>query len=171
MAYNLEIAYFSMGCFWGAQKLFYTTEGVVDSAVGYMGGCTTNPTYEQVCAGNTKHAETVYVEYNPAVISYRKLLEIFFGHHNPTTINRQGGDIGTQYRSIIFTTSATQTEEAQVVMRELTPAIIKRYGQAPITEINTSKPQFWPAEEYHQFYLQKNPQGYCSITANGISCG
>lgn len=171
MTDKLEIAYFAMGCFWGAQKLFYNTAGVVDSAVGYMGGHTTNPTYEEVCTGKTNHAETVCVKYDPNLVSYRKLLEIFFTHHNSTTPNQQGGDIGTQYRSVIFTTSPTQSTEAQAIMETLTPAIIERYGQAPVTEINTSEPMFWPAEEYHQFYLQKNPNGYCSIAANGITCG
>lgn len=167
---NTETAYFAMGCFWGAERLFAGIPGVIQTAVGYMGGSTENPSYQQVCTDTTGHAETVRVDFDPAQVGYRQLLKIFFSHHNPTTRNRQGADVGSQYRSQIFPTSLTQENEARTVLLELSPKIQTLYGDEPVTEISTATqlPVFYPAEEYHQRYLEKNPFGYCSIKDNGL---
>lgn len=167
---NTETAYFAMGCFWGAERLFAGIPGVIQTAVGYMGGNTENPSHQQVCTDATGHAETVRVDFNPEQVGYRQLLKIFFSHHNPTTRNRQGADIGSQYRSQIFPTSLTQENEARAVLLELSPKIQTLYGAEPVTEISTATqlPVFYPAEEYHQRYLEKNPFGYCSIKDNGL---
>lgn len=165
-----ETAYFAMGCFWGAERLFARIPGVIQTAVGYMGGSTENPSYQQVCTDTTGHAETVRVDFDPAQVSYRQLLEVYFSHHNPTTRNRQGGDVGSQYRSQIFPTTAAQEHAAQAVLLELKSRILDLYGAEPVTEISTASqlPVFYPAEEYHQRYLEKNPFGYCSIKDNGL---
>ena len=167
---TIETTYFAMGCFWGAERLFAQISGVTRTEVGYMGGHTDNPSYQQVCTDTTGHAETVRVDFDPQQISYRQLLETFFSHHNPTTINRQGADIGSQYRSQIFPTTVDQEKTAQAVILELSPQIQSLYGAAPVTEISSAAhlPPFYPAEDYHQRYLEKNPQGYCSIRDNGL---
>lgn len=167
---NTETAYFAMGCFWGAERLFSKLDGVKQTEVGYMGGHLENPSYQQVCTDTTGHAETVRVVFDPAQISYRQLLEVFFSHHNPTTLNRQGGDVGSQYRSQIFPFTADQEHTAQAVLSELKRQIIDLYGAEPVTEIASASPlpAFYPAEEYHQRYLEKNPFGYCSIKDNGL---
>lgn len=165
-----ETAYFAMGCFWGAERLFARIPGVTQTTVGYMGGSTENPSYQQVCTDTTGHAETVRVDFDPAQVSYRQLLEIFFSHHNPTTRNRQGGDVGSQYRSQIFPTTAAQENAAQSALLELKNRILNLYGAEPVTAISAAAqlPVFYPAEEYHQRYLEKNPLGYCSIKDNGL---
>lgn len=159
-----------MGCFWGAERLFSKLDGVKQTEVGYMGGHLENPSYQQVCTDTTGHAETVRVVFDPAQISYRQLLEVFFSHHNPTTLNRQGGDVGSQYRSQIFPTTADQEHTAQAVLLDLRRQIRDLYGAEPVTEIASASPlpAFYPAEEYHQRYLEKNPFGYCSIKDNGL---
>lgn len=159
-----------MGCFWGAERLFSKLDGVKQTEVGYMGGHLENPSYQQVCTDTTGHAETVRVVFDPAQISYRQLLEVFFSHHNPTTLNRQGGDVGSQYRSQIFPTTADQEHTAQTVLLDLRNQIRDLYGAEPVTEIASASqlPAFYPAEEYHQRYLEKNPFGYCSIKDNGL---
>lgn len=167
---NTEAAYFAMGCFWGAERLFSKLDGVKQTEVGYMGGHLENPSYQQVCTDTTGHAETVRVVFDPAQISYRQLLEVFFSHHNPTTLNRQGGDVGSQYRSQIFPTTADQEHTAQTVLLDLRNQIRDLYGAEPVTEIASASPlpAFYPAEDYHQRYLEKNPFGYCSIKDNGL---
>lgn len=165
-------AYFAMGCFWGAQRIFADLPGVVASQVGYMGGKTPHPSYEQVCTGKTGHAETVEVTFDPVQISFSKLLEIFWSNHNSTTLNRQGNDIGTQYRSAIFPVDQDQYQQAQLKIQQLGFEIADLYGREPVTEI--ANPQaaavFYPAEEYHQDYLRKHPDGYCNLGFNGLSC-
>ena len=164
-----EKAYFAIGCFWGAERRFWNIEGVLATSVGYMGGVRPNPSYEQVCTGVTGHAETVEVEFDPAKVTYRRLLEEFWVMHDPTSLNRQGGDIGTQYRSAIFTTSAAQQLQAEAT-RDVYQAALTREGIGPIvTEIvsATSFP-YYLAEEYHQKYLQKNPNGYDCHSSTGV---
>lgn len=159
-----------MGCFWGAERLFSELDGVKQTEVGYMGGHLENPSYQQVCTDTTGHAETVRVVFYPAQISYRQLLEVFFSHHNPTTLNRQGGDVGSQYRSQIFPTTEDQEHTAQTVLLDLRSQILDLYGAEPVTKIARASqlPAFYPAEDYHQRYLEKNPFGYCSIKDNGL---
>jgi peptide-methionine (S)-S-oxide reductase len=167
---DCERAIFGLGCFWGAERKFWQTgEGVYVTAVGYAGGFTTNPTYEEVCSGQTGHTEAVLVVYRPKVISYDDLLKVFWESHDPTQGMRQGNDVGTQYRSAILATSAAQLEAAR--------ASAERYGQAlkakgfgPITtEIAMAGP-FYFAEGAHQQYLAKNPGGYCGLGGTGVSC-
>lgn len=165
-----EIAYFATGCFWGAERRFWQMPGVIETSVGYMGGKRENPSYEQVCAGSTGHAETVLVKYDPHQISYEKLLKEFWVMHDPTSLNRQGNDIGTQYRSAIFTTTQDQFTQAnhsrEVYQGALTAAGI---GQI-VTEIQSADGiSYWPAEEYHQKYLAKNPNGYDCHASTGIA--
>lgn len=159
-----------MGCFWGAERLFSGLDGVQQTEVGYMGGHLETPSYQQVCTDTTGHAETVRVVFDSAQISYRQLLEVFFSHHNPTTRNRQGGDVGSQYRSQVFPTTADQEHTAQAVLLKLKNQICDLYGAEPVTEIASASqlPVFYPAEDYHQRYLEKNPFGYCSIKDNGL---
>ena len=164
-----QVAYFAMGCFWGAEKLFWNTAGVTSTAVGYAGGVTPNPTYREVCSGGTGHAEVVMVSYDPAQVSYRDLLAVFFENHDPTQGMRQGNDHGTQYRSAIYTTDPDQAalarEVADAFGRKLTAA-----GFGPITtEIAPAGP-FYAAEDYHQQYLIKVPNGYCPVHATGVRC-
>ncbi len=153
-------ATFGAGCFWGVEATFRNTAGVTDAAVGYAGGETDNPTYKQVCSGATGHAEVVELDYDPEQISYEQLLEVFFNLHDPTTLNRQGPDIGTQYRSAIFYHSAEQ-EAAATAMKEKLDAS-GRYNRPITTEI-TAAPTFWRGEEYHQRYFEKNGGGACGI--------
>ena len=167
---GIETAIFAMGCFWGAERKFWQAgEGVTVTAVGYGGGFTPNPTYEEVCSGRTGHAEAVLVAYDPAKISYDDLLQIFWEGHDPTQGMRQGNDVGTQYRSAIYATSASQMQAArrsQAMFGEALKA--KGYGEIA-TEIAEAGP-FYFAEGYHQQYLAKNPGGYCGLGGTGVSC-
>ncbi|MAF67724.1 MAG: peptide-methionine (S)-S-oxide reductase [Micavibrio sp.] len=152
-----EKAIFAGGCFWGVDELFRRKEGVIATRVGYMGGTLDNPTYDDICKGDTGHAEAVEIEYDPKVISYRELLIFFFQIHDPTTFNRQGNDVGSQYRSAIFPVNEAQKKEAQKVMREIENAqIFEKELSTSIEENDT----FYEAEKFHQKYLMKNPLGY-----------
>jgi len=166
---GMETALFAMGCFWGAERLFWETDGVYTTAVGYAGGLTPNPTYEEVCSGLTGHAEAVLVVFDPARIGYEELLRVFWENHDPTQGMRQGNDVGTQYRSAIWTYSEAQRKSAEAsrdaYQQELTAA---GYG-AISTEI-ADAPAFYYAEDYHQQYLHKNPAGYCPDHSTGVSC-
>jgi peptide-methionine (S)-S-oxide reductase len=162
-----EIAEFALGCFWGEEKLYWEQPGVIVTAVGYEGGLTPNPTYEEVCSGKTGHAETVRVVFDPSRITYEQLLKLFWEAHDPTQGMRQGNDVGTQYRSAIFTHGDAQAAAAkasrEMYQRELTKA---GYGEIQ-TEIRPA-PEFYFAEEYHQQYLAKVPNGYCPVHATGV---
>ena len=164
-----EHAVFGMGCFWGAEKKFWELPGVYTTAVGYVGGTTPNPTYEEVCSGGTGHTEAVLVVFNPAQVSYERLLKLFWENHDPTQGMRQGNDVGTQYRSAIYTASDAQHEAARMshdaYQRVLTQAA---HGEIT-TEILPAGP-FYYAEAYHQQYLAKNPLGYCGLGGTGVSC-
>ena len=167
---NSEKAYFATGCFWGAERRYWNIEGVTSTSVGYMGGTRPNPSYEQVCTGVTGHAEMVEVSFDPARVTYRRLLEEFWVMHDPTSLNRQGGDIGTQYRSAIFTTSESQQLQAEIT-RDGYQAALNREGIGDIvTEIKSADGvPYYLAEEYHQQYLQKNPQGYDCHSSTGVA--
>jgi peptide-methionine (S)-S-oxide reductase len=167
---RLEKAYFATGCFWGAERRFWNLPGVVGTAVGYMGGLKSEPTYKEVCSGRTGHTEMVEVEFDPALISYHRLLEEFWTMHDPTSINRQGGDVGTQYRSAIYASTPEQLRTAQAT-REIYNEILQKNGFDDIcTEIKSSEGiHFWPAEDYHQRYLEKNPNGYDCHSTTGIA--
>ncbi len=156
----MEKAVFGAGCFWGVQKVFGELEGVVSTQVGYTGGKLKNPTYDQVCYSDTGHAEAIEITFDPARISYRKLLEVFWTHHDPTTLNRQGNDVGSQYRSAIFYQTPSQKAAAEETLR-----LLDRSGifKDPITTEIAPAETFYRAEEYHQNYLRKNPNGYCHI--------
>jgi len=156
-----EKAYFAAGCFWGVEAAFRRVEGVTATAVGYMGGRTANPTYRQVCGGRTGHAETVRVEYDPQKVSYDQLLDVFWKTHDPTTINRQGPDVGSQYRSAIFVQDETQYAAAIASRQALTAS--GKFARPIVTEIKKA-PEFYPAEEYHQQYLEKQGKATCTIT-------
>ena len=162
-------AYFATGCFWGAERRFWQLSGVLETSVGYMGGVRANPSYEQVCTGLTNHAEIVCVTFDPNLISYRRLLEEFWVMHDPTSLNKQGGDIGTQYRSAIFTTSQAQLEEA-LATKEIYQTLLNGEGIGEIvTQIESADPHiYWLAEEYHQKYLAKNPNGYDFHSSTGV---
>ena len=164
-----EVAYFATGCFWGAERRFWQLTGVLDTSVGYMGGNRANPSYEQVCTGVTNHAEMVCVTFDPTLITYRRLLEEFWVMHDPTSLNQQGGDIGTQYRSAIFTTSKEQLDQALATKAEY-QALLKLEGIGEIvTQIESAEPHtYWLAEEYHQKYLAKNPNGYDCHSSTGV---
>lgn len=170
MSNSREVAYFATGCFWGAERRFWLLDGVLETSVGYMGGSKAAPTYEEVCTGRTGHAETVSVEFDPAVISYDRLLEEFWVMHDPTSLNAQGGDIGTQYRSAIFTTSASQMEKA-LASRALYQGALRAAGLDEIvTEIlSADGVEYFLAEEYHQKYLAKNPNGYDCHSSTGVA--
>jgi peptide-methionine (S)-S-oxide reductase len=164
-----EQAVVGMGCFWGAEKLFWLTPGVITTAVGYAGGHTPNPTYEEVCSGLTGHTEVVLVVFDPKVVSYDTILRIFWEGHDPTQGMRQGNDVGTQYRSAIYTYGDAQQRAAEASRDLYGPALAKaRYG-AITTEIRPAPP-FYYAEDYHQQYLAKNPWGYCGIGGTGVAC-
>ena len=156
----MAIATFGAGCFWGVEETFRTTEGVTETAVGYMGGMTEQPTYEEVCTDKTGHAEVVQVTYDPAVVSYDALVDIFFDNHNPTELNRQGPDVGTQYRSAIFYEDESQKEVAEAKKAALQAS--GRFKRDIVTEIVPVK-TFWAAEEYHQQYLLKRGMTSCHI--------
>ena len=166
---GLEVAYFALGCFWGAEKSFWQTPGVYSTSVGYQGGYTPNPTYEETCSGLTGHAETVRVVFDPAKVSYDSLLSVFWEGHDPTQGNRQGNDLGSQYRSAVFTTSDAQ-QAAAGRSRDTYQAALTREGFGAITTEITPAGEFYPAEEYHQQYLIKVPNGYCPEHGTGVSC-
>jgi len=156
-----EKALLGAGCFWGVEHILRTIDGILSTEVGYAGGTTVNPSYQEVCTGKTDHAEVVLVEFNPSVISYESLLDVFFRLHDPTTLNRQHNDIGTQYRSVIFTYSEKQAESALLFIKKLDES--KVFANKIVTQV-LSAPVFYSAETYHQDYLIKNPDGYmCHI--------
>ena len=165
-----EKAYFATGCFWGAERRFWKIDGVIATSVGYMGGTRPNPSYEQVCTGVTGHAETVEVDFDPSKVTYQRLLEEFWVMHDPTSLNRQGGDIGTQYRSAIFTTTAEQQAQAEATRSAYQAALSHAGIGAIVTEINSADGvPYYLAEEYHQKYLQKNPNGYDCHSSTGVA--
>ncbi|GAA3621377.1 peptide-methionine (S)-S-oxide reductase MsrA [Streptomyces chitinivorans] len=166
---GLETADFGLGCFWGAERKFWQTDGVWTTLAGYQGGHTENPTYEEVCSGLTGHTEAVRVVFDPSKVTYEELLRVFWESHDPTQGFRQGNDVGTQYRSAIYTHSAGQ-EAAAKASRDSYQAVLASSGYGEITtEILPAGP-FYPAEGYHQQYLDKNPGGYCGIGGTGVSC-
>ena len=162
-----EIAEFALGCFWGEEKLFWQQPGVIVTAVGYQGGVTPNPTYEEVCTGKTGHAEAVRVVFDPSRISYEQLLKLFWEAHDPTQGMRQGNDRGTQYRSAIFTHGEAQAATA-AASRDMFQAELSKAGYGQITTEILPAPSFYFAEEYHQQYLDKVPNGYCPVHATGV---
>ena len=164
-----EVATFAMGCFWGAEKLFWNTPGVISTSAGYSGGFTPNPTYEEVCSARTGHAEVVQVVFDPKKISYDDLLRVFWESHNPTEGMRQGNDVGTQYRSVIYTTSEAQQQAAEA-SKAVYDAELQKAGFAPITTDIEPAPEYFLAEDYHQQYLHKVPNGYCPHHSTGIGC-
>ncbi len=164
-----EVAYVAMGCFWGAERLFYRLDGVVTTAVGYQGGFTPNPTYREVCTGETGHAEVVRVVFDPARLSYRDVVRTFFENHDPTQGFRQGNDVGTQYRSALFVLDPAQEAVAREVAAAYSDRLASAGHGALTTEIAPAGP-FYLAEEYHQQYLEANPDGYCGIAGTGVSC-
>ena len=166
---GLETAQFAMGCFWGVERKFWNIPGVWVTAAGYVAGSTLNPTYEEVCSGRTGHTEAVLVVYDPKVVSYEALLKAFWEGHDPTQGMRQGGDIGTQYRSGVYTANAEQAAAAQASRDAYAAALAARGYGAITTEIAPAGP-FYFAEGYHQQYLAKNPGGYCGVGGTGVSC-
>ncbi len=166
---GLESTYFAMGCFWGVERVFWQIPGVHVTAVGYQQGITPNPTYEEVCSGRTGHAESVLVVYDPRVVSYAALLKVFWENHDPTQGMRQGNDVGTQYRSGIYVTNDAQAAEAEA-SREAYQAALSNGGLGRITSEIAPAGPFYFAEDYHQQYLAKNPNGYCGIGGTGVSC-
>ncbi len=166
---GLEQALFGMGCFWGAERKFWTQPGVYSTAVGYAGGFTPNPTYEEVCSGRTGHTEAVRVIFDPAVIRYEQLLRIFWESHDPTQGMRQGNDVGTQYRSAIYIGNDAQ-RTAALASRDAYQQVLTAAGHGPITTEITDASPFYYAEDYHQQYLAKNPGGYCGLGSTGVRC-
>jgi peptide-methionine (S)-S-oxide reductase len=166
---GVEVADFALGCFWGAERKFREQPGVFSTAVGYQAGVTPNPTYREVCDGMTGHAESVRVVFDPKKISYEQLLRVFWESHDPTQGMRQGNDVGTQYRSGIYTHSDAQRRAAEV-SREQYQAELSRAGFGAITTEIVDAPEFYYAEDYHQQYLAKNPNGYCGHGGTGVSC-
>ncbi len=164
-----QTAYFAMGCFWGAERIFWQAPGVLSTAVGYQGGHTPNPTYEETCSGRTGHTEMVQVVYDPAGTTYDALLKLFWENHDPTQGMRQGNDVGTQYRSALYTTTPEQLAAAQASREAYGEALAKAGRGAISTEILPAGP-FYYAEAYHQQYLQKVPNGYCNHGFNGVTC-
>jgi peptide-methionine (S)-S-oxide reductase len=164
---GLEVAYFAMGCFWGSEELYWQVPGVHSTAVGYQGGMTPNPTYEEACSGRTGHTEAVQVVYDPAVVSYEELLKVFWEHHDSTQGMRQGNDMGTQYRSAVYTTSEAQLKSPQASRDTYQAALTKHGLDAITTEILPAGP-FYYAEAYHQQYLHKNPHGYRCHSDTGV---
>ena len=166
---GLERAVFGLGCFWGAEKVFWTLPGVFTTAVGYAGGYTPNPTYEEVCSGLTGHAEVVLVVFDPQKTRYETLLKTFWESHDPTQGMRQGNDVGTQYRSAIYVASPQQRAQAEASRDAYQHALSQaRYGR--ITTEIAEAPEFYYAEDYHQQYLAKNPRGYCGLGGTGVAC-
>jgi len=166
---GIERAVFGMGCFWGAERLFWQLPGVYTTAVGYAGGSTKNPTYREVCSGMTGHAEVVLVAFDPKKIAYTELLRVFWEAHDPTQGMRQGNDAGTQYRSTIYASTPEQRSAAET-SREMYQAQLAKAGHGRITTEIASEPPFYYAEDYHQQYLAKNPGGYCGLEGTGVSC-
>jgi peptide-methionine (S)-S-oxide reductase len=166
---GIETAYFALGCFWGAERLFWDLDGVYTTAVGYMNGTTPNPTYEEVCSAGTGHAEAVLVAYDPTKISYADLLKVFFEEHDPTQGMRQGNDVGTQYRSGIYFANDAQKAAAEMVRAAYDEAL-RSVGREPITTEVEPAGTFYYAEDYHQQYLHKVPNGYCGLAGTGVSC-
>lgn len=166
---SMEQAVFAMGCFWGAERRFWEVEGVYSTAVGYAGGFTPNPTYEEVCSGRTGHTEVVLVVFDPAIVSYTELLKVFWEAHDPTQGMRQGNDVGTQYRSVIHVFDEAQRHAAEVSRRAYQTALTERGHGRITTDIKDASPFFF-AEDYHQQYLARNPGGYCGLGGTGISC-
>ena len=166
---DTELACFGLGCFWGAERKFWQTPGVLSTAVGYAGGFTPNATYEEACSGRTGHAEVVLVVFRPAEISYEQLLRVFWENHDPTQGMRQGNDIGTQYRSAVYTTSEAQAA-AVAASQAAYGAELAKAGYGAITTEVKPLEEFYYAEPYHQQYLAKNPNGYCGIGGTGVSC-
>ncbi len=164
-----EVAVLALGCYWGAEKLFWNTPGVVNTAAGYAGGYTPNPTYEEACSGRTGHAESVRVVYDPTKLSYEDILRIFFENHDPTQGFRQGNDRGTQYRSAIFPQNEVQARRAEAVRDAFAPEFAAA-GYGPITTEIIPTDTFYYAEDYHQQYLDANPNGYCPVHATGVTC-
>lgn len=164
-----EVAYFGLGCFWGAERCFWRLAGVYSTAVGYQGGVTPNPTYQEVCSGRTGHNEVVQVVFFPARLSYAELLKTFWESHNPTQGMRQGNDVGTQYRSGIYATNPAQEAAAHASL-DAYQAALGGAGYGAISTEILAAPTFYYAEEYHQQYLAKNPQGYCGLGGTGVSC-
>jgi peptide-methionine (S)-S-oxide reductase len=164
-----ETAMFGMGCFWGAERKFWELPGVESTQVGYAGGLTPNPTYEEVCSGRTGHTEVVRVVYDPRKVSYEELLRVFWESHDPTQGMRQGNDVGTQYRSAIYATTEAQRLSAQTSL-ELYQRELAAAGHGRITTDVRQAPEFYYAEDYHQQYLGKNPHGYCGLGGTGVSC-
>ena len=166
---GMEQALFGLGCFWGAERVFWTLPGVYVTAVGYAAGHTPNPTYEEVCSGRTGHNEVVLVVFDPTRVSYETLLKTFFESHDPTQGMRQGNDIGTQYRSGIYTFSPAQNAAAEQAKAAYQKALAAR-GYGPVTTEIRDAPPFYYAEDYHQQYLSKNPRGYCGLGGTGVTC-
>ncbi len=166
---GIETAYFALGCFWGAEQLFWVLDGVYTTAVGYMNGTTPNPTYEEVCSGRTGHAEAVLVAFDAAKITYTDLLKVFFEEHDPTQGMRQGNDVGTQYRSGIYSTGDAQKATAETALRAYDEALRAASREPITTEVEPAGP-FYYAEDYHQQYLHKVPNGYCGLAGTGVSC-
>ena len=165
-----QTAYFATGCFWGAERRFWQLSGVISTSVGYMGGNKSEPTYEEVCTGKTAHAEIVEVVFDPTQISYQRLLAEFWVMHDPTSLNQQGGDIGTQYRSAIFTTTELQMHEALLTRDAYQSELSKNAMPQIVSEIlSADGVTYWLAEEYHQKYLAKNPNGYDCHSSTGIN--
>jgi peptide-methionine (S)-S-oxide reductase len=168
-AAGLEVAVFGLGCFWGAERKFWQLTGVHTTAVGYAGGSTPNPTYEEVCSGRTGHAEVVLVVFDPTVISYDELLKAFWENHDPTQGMRQGNDVGSQYRSAIYTYGDAQLKAA-LASKDAYQRVLSKAGYKAITTEIREAPDFYYAEDYHQQYLAKNPWGYCGSGGTGVSC-
>jgi peptide-methionine (S)-S-oxide reductase len=166
---GMQLAIFGLGCFWGAERRFWQTRGVYSTAVGYAAGFTPNPTYREVCTGMTGHNEVVLVAFDPALVSYQQLLAVFWESHDPTQGMRQGNDVGTQYRSGIYCTSAEQRAAAEE-SREAYQQVLNAAGYGRITTEILDAPEFFYAEEYHQQYLAKNPNGYCGLGGTGVAC-
>ncbi|MGR9053072.1 MAG: peptide-methionine (S)-S-oxide reductase MsrA [Gammaproteobacteria bacterium] len=166
---HMQFALFGLGCFWGAERKFWPLSGVYSTAVGYSGGYTPNPNYDELCTGLTGHAEVVQIVFDPAYITYENLLKVFWEAHNPTQGMRQGNDVGTQYRSVIYYYSPEQ-ESSAMVTRETFQNKLNLTGYGPITTEITEAGPFYYAEDYHQQYLAKNPQGYCGLGGLNITC-
>lgn len=170
MSTDFSTAYFATGCFWGAERRFWNLPGVISTRVGYMGGTAINPSYEEVCTGKTGHAEMVEVNFDSAVISYQRLCEEFWVMHDPTSLNQQGGDIGTQYRSSIFYTTAEQGDVAHATRATYQSALsAEGIGEIVSEILDATGVTFYPAEEYHQRYLEKNPNGYDCHSSTGVA--
>ena len=164
-----ELAMFGLGCFWGAERKFWQTPGVYSTAVGYAGGFTPNPTYKEVCSGLTGHAEVVHVLFDPKVVTYDDLLKVCWEDHDPTQGMRQGNDVGTQYRSAIYCYGDAQ-RRAALASRDAYQQALTKAGLGPITTEILDAPEFYYAEDYHQQYLAKNPEGYCGLGGTGVHC-